>query len=828
MVPVIPTCEFECVSLRQNGECDCPTSLTTFQQYTVTKKKCEKVKEFVNEFIEHVKNMHPCFLEVREPTYNIGFIPTDHELVKECLSVAVKADIWQHNCQMSAIDKTCILTNLTKNTLLAALLVPYLFVRNGMMHFQLTVSFEYTTILHYPDLYFPNILRECRYILERYEEHPLKLHYPSMQTLLYYDKNCTYFCKLKVNFGDKSKTPFSQYYAFYRKYYIEGYIMCCGTKAILENKYKVTELSVMAFIECMHDFHGTNPNEKLLLSPQSYLFFEILFGAPYHTILDEIKKLHQIAPIPNLDCQKYKLPKYKTKKVYRSLSVTYLEKEIPQKSQMDTVHFLPTKLRLDTTFPFSQKLRKKFCINETPKKSSIIKCTHIVECICEQCRFNLDRQLEFIPYRIRSFKTILDNWEDTSKTYFKPTTLNNITHSNLFMTSDYTQKRLYQNNIYVPEINLSEITSFQGSILKTQLTVNDHELEFPCCSFLFPEEMIWENFSILNERGDFSYTHNFSNQQSYPILKSNQLLTKVIFKHLSVTKTSFKLVYFIFNNILGEYTEGIYTGNHKQCSRQAYVTNIINENCTLESHLYLPYCKLVTKDNKQSFLLKHHDYVIRKKQLNLNTSHKSAIILECPLCEQKLSSNLTRHFFKHLKPKCNLYIKGLQVYTFVNIEQFYNSTISKRMKGIAKLIKYASYHELEILTPSQKYAFIVNKFSILEKTILSVFCDNGFRYSITAGDTLFLEKTDMDPLWKVDSIFQNVDFSMLKSFTDFLGEFDLTYVPKSIDKIISAVYKTDICEHILHRIIHNLSINSSIIKYQFCQHILERIIDDIV
>ena len=71
------------------------------------------------------------------------------------------------------------------------------------------------------------------------------------------------------------------------------------------------------------------------------------------------------------------------------------------------------------------------------------------------------------------------------------------------------------------------------------------------------------------------------------------------------------MVYFIFNNILGEYTEAIYTANHKECSRQNYVTNIINENCTMDSHLYLPYCKVVTKDNKQSFLLKHHEYVLK-------------------------------------------------------------------------------------------------------------------------------------------------------------------------------------------------------------------------
>ena len=174
------------------------------------------------------------------------------------------------------------------------------------------------------------------------------------------------------------------------------------------------------------------------------------------------------------------------------------------------------------------------------------------------------------------------------------------------------------------------------------------------------------------------------------------------------------------------------------------------------------------------------------------------------------------------------YIDGLQGYTFVNIEQFHGSRISKRRKGIAKLRKYESYHELEILTPSKRYLLIVNKFAILEKSILSVFCDNGFRYSINAGDTLILEKTHMDPLWKIDSIFQNVDFAMLKCFTDFLGEFDLTYLPKSKDHIIASLYKTDICEHIIQRIIHNISINSSINKYQFCQHIIERIINDIV
>ena len=200
-------------------------------------------------------------------------------------------------------------------------------------------------------------------------------------------------------------------------------------------------------------------------------------------------------------------------------------------------------------------------------------------------------------------------------------------------------------------------------------------------------------------------------------------------------------------------------------------------------------------------MLKHHDYVLPNKQVNLNTCHKSSIILECPLCDFKSTSNLTRHFFKHLNPKSKLYIDGLQGYTFVNIEQFHGSRISKRRKGIAKLRKYESYHELEILTPSKRYLLIVNKFAILEKSILSVFCDNGFRYRINAGDTLILEKTDMDPLWNIDSIFQNVDFAMLKSFTDFLGEFDLTYLPKSKDHIIASLYKTDICEHILQRII---------------------------
>ena len=86
----------------------------------------------------------------------------------------------------------------------------------------------------------------------------------------------------------------------------------------------------------------------------------------------------------------------------------------------------------------------------------------------------------------------------------------------------------------------------------------------------------------------------------------------------------------------------------------------------------------------------------------------------------------------------------------------------------------------------------------------------------------------MDPLWKIDSIYQNVDFAMLKSFSDFLGGFDLTYVPKSKDHIIKSLYKTDICEHILQRIIENISISSSINKYQFCQHIIETIINDIV
>ena len=814
MVPLLKKCEFECVSFKETGECYCATALTTFTEYTVLKKKCEVVKDFLKEFIEHVKIMHPCFLEVRVPKIKIGFIPTDHELVKECLSNALKAEIWEHNC-MAQIDKTCTLNNLTKNTLIASLLVPYLFVINDIMHFQLTTSFEYTCMLQYPDLYFPNILRECRFILESYEENPKKLQYPSLQTLLYYDKKCTYFCNLDVNFGNQSQTTFSQYYLFYRQYYIQGYIMCCGSNAILQQKYKITELSVMAFIECLHQFHGTNPKDKLVISQQSYLFLEMLFGAPYHTILSEIEKLHQIAPIPNLDCKKYLSSKYTTEEVYKSLSLTYLKDEIPAISKIETVHFLPKKVRLDTTFPFSDFLRSKFGINATPKKS-IIKCTQNGECICQECRFNLDRQLEFIPYRKRSLQTILDNWEHTSETYFKPTNLNAITHC----TSSY--------NIYVPEQNMSDITSFEGSILKTQLAVNDHELHFPFCSFLFPEEMILENFCILNERGDFSYTHTFSNQQSYPILKSNQLLTKVIFKHLSVTNKTFKLVYFIFNNILGEYTEAIYTANHKECSSQNYVTNIKNENCTMDSHLYLPYGKIVTKDNKQSFLLKHHEYVLKNKQMNLNTSHKSSIILECPLCDFKSTSNLARHFFKHLNPKCKSYIDGLQAYTFVHIEQFYSRRSSKRMKGIAQLRKYASYHELEILTPSKRYQLILNKFSILQKTILSVFCDNGLRYCIKEGDTLILEKTEMDPLWNIDSIYQNVDFAMLKSFSDFLGGFDLTYVPKSKDHIIKSLYKTDICEHILQRIIENISISSSINKYQFCQHIIETIINDIV
>ena len=602
MVPLLTKCEFECMSFREIGECECAT--TNFQEYTVIKKKCEVVKDFLNEFISYVKTMHPCFVEVRQPKYSLGFVPTDHGLVKECLSTAVRAEIWEHNC-FAQIDKSCTLNKLTKNTLIASLLVPYLFVRNDIMHFKLNTSFEYTVMLHYTDLYFPNILRECRYILESYEENPKKLQYPSLQTLLYYDKKCTYFCNLEVNFVDQSQTTFDQYYAFYRQHYIQGYIMCCGTKDILEQKYKITELSVMAFIEFLHQFHGTNPKDKKVISQQSYLFLQMLFGAPYHRILCEIEKLHQIAPIPNLDCRKYLRSKYKTKKVYRSLNLTYLEEQIPEISKIDTVHFLPTKVTLDTTFPFNDFLRSKFGINVKPKKP-IRKCTQNEACICQECRFKLDRQLECIPYRHRSFQTILDNWEEKSKTYFKATRLNHITHSTSFMTFDYTQKRLYENNIYVPEQNLSEITSFEGSILKTPLSVNDDEFQFPFCSFLFPEEMIWENFCILNERGDFSYTHNFSNQQSYPILKSNQLLTKVIFKHLSVTKTSFKLVYFIFNNILGEYTEAIYTGNHKECSHQDYVTNIINENCTIDSHLYLPYCKVVTKDNKQSFLLKHH------------------------------------------------------------------------------------------------------------------------------------------------------------------------------------------------------------------------------
>ena len=159
----------------------------------------------------------------------------------------------------------------------------------------------------------------------------------------------------------------------------------------------------------------------------------MLFGAPYHTILSEIDKLHQIAPIPNLDCKKYLSSKYTTEEVYKSLSLTYLKDEIPAISTIDTVHFLPTKLRLDTTFPFSDFLRSKFGINATPKKS-IIKCTQNEECICKQCRFNLDRQLEFIPYRKRSLQTILDNWEHTSETYFKPTNLNDITC--LLYTSD--------------------------------------------------------------------------------------------------------------------------------------------------------------------------------------------------------------------------------------------------------------------------------------------------------------------------------------------------------------------------------------------------------
>ena len=448
MVPLIPKCEFECESLRHFGECECPTSLTNFQQYTVTKKKCQVVKDFVNTFITHVKDMHPCFVEVRKPKYSIGFIPTDHALVKECLSTAVKAEIWQHNCyaQIEAeiwqnncyaqIDKTCTLNDLTTNTLIASCLLPYLFVRNDIMHFKLTASFEYTCMAKYPDLYFPNILRECRYILETYEENPRKLQYPSMQTLLYYDKDCTYFCNLDVKFGDQSETTLSKHYAFYRHYYIQGYIMCCGPKAILENKYKLTELSVMAFIEFLHNFHGTNPKDKLVISKNSYLFLEMLFGAPYNTILREIEKLHQIAPIPNLDCNKYLLSKYKIKKVYRSLSLTYLEEEIPERSKIDTVHFLPTKVRLDTTFPFSPLLRKKFGINVTQKKSSsltIRKCTQNVECVCQECRFNLDRQLECIRYcSLKSFSNMLNRLSSlrslrSLRSYCNM--LNNITHS---------------------------------------------------------------------------------------------------------------------------------------------------------------------------------------------------------------------------------------------------------------------------------------------------------------------------------------------------------------------------------------------------------------
>ena len=74
MVPVLKKCQFECLSFKTTGECDCATALTTFTEYTVLKKKCEVVKDFLKEFIEHVKIMHPCFLEVREPTYIIGFI----------------------------------------------------------------------------------------------------------------------------------------------------------------------------------------------------------------------------------------------------------------------------------------------------------------------------------------------------------------------------------------------------------------------------------------------------------------------------------------------------------------------------------------------------------------------------------------------------------------------------------------------------------------------------------------------------------------------------------------------------------------------------------
>ena len=164
---------------------------------------CPCYKKFITDFLKDVKSIHGCFVDVRTPSFKHGLIPTDKNIQSKAVQYAIQSGILEHIC-LKAYGTTCTIDFIRKNTLIASMLVTFLFVQSGPMLFNLSVYFKYTCLAHHPDINYSNALREGRTILAFYESNTREFQYPSMEKLLCFDKDCAYFCNMRVNFNGVS------------------------------------------------------------------------------------------------------------------------------------------------------------------------------------------------------------------------------------------------------------------------------------------------------------------------------------------------------------------------------------------------------------------------------------------------------------------------------------------------------------------------------------------------------------------------------------------------------------------------------------------------
>ena len=111
--------------------------------------------------MEQVKELHPCYIYIRRPTFKHCLVPTYKNLLSDCLEYAIKSDILEHNCLVEH-NIPCTLDVLRKNTLISCSLLPFLFVKNGNLLYKMSVAFEYACIIYHKHIDFSNVLSESR------------------------------------------------------------------------------------------------------------------------------------------------------------------------------------------------------------------------------------------------------------------------------------------------------------------------------------------------------------------------------------------------------------------------------------------------------------------------------------------------------------------------------------------------------------------------------------------------------------------------------------------------------------------------------------------